>query len=559
VRDSASGSLGPTPAAKIRRSEWRWVAAWTAGILAFTAIPYLVGWLVAFRTGQTFGGFVIGAVDGNSYLAKMGQGARGAWLFQSVYTSEPHDGAFVFILYILLGKIAALLPGDAARLPLRMIWVFHLARLGFSAVLLCTVYRFVAYVLHNISERRLAWLMVTAGGGLGWVLVAAGHYNWLGSMPLDFVLPEGFTFLTVFTLPHIALARALLLEGLLVWLRIADTGDGWPTVASVFWLAMTLIVPFYPLVVGLVLGGTLVLRAFVGKLAALNRNLWQLVIRTAAAGTLPGIVVLYTIWVFSANPIMRGWSEQNLVLSPHPLHYLVAYGLPGLFALLGVVSVTRQIRSGTRSWAGYLLLAWVIVIPPFLYFPFNLQRRLVESFQVPLCVLSAIGIAQLLWPRLRSRMSRPQLAAGLLGALMAITPVLLIGGGAITALSASEPVFHQPGQVAVARWLDRNALRDDVVLCDQPSGNFLPAWAAVRAFVGHGSETIDAQTKQAAVERFFGSTDDVWHQELLRTTGIDFVLYGPDERLLGSFDPSKAAYLAAVFSLGNWDLYEVVW
>jgi hypothetical protein len=552
-------SPGSRSSLEIGRSEWRWVGAWTAGILIFTAIPYLLGWSVATRTGQTFGGFVIGAVDGNSYLAKMGEGARGAWLFTSAYTSEPHAGALLFVLYLILGKVAALLPGEAVRLPLRMIWIFHLARLAFSAMLLCTIYRFVSYIVDSVRVRRLAWLMVAGGGGLGWVLVAGGHAEWLGSMPLDFILPEGFTFLTTLTLPHIALARALLLEGLLVWLRMADTGDGHPVVAGLLWFAMALIVPFYPLVIGLVLASTLILRVLVRRSGALDHSLRKLLIQTLAAGILPGIVVLYTAWVFSANPVMRGWSEQNLVLSPHPLHYLVAYGLPGLLAVLGAIVVTRRIRSEAGFWPGYLLLAWAIVIPLFLYFPFNLQRRMVESYQVPLCVLSAIGIGQILWPRLRASLIRPYLAGGFLAVLFVITPVLLIGGGAITVLAAGEPAFHSPGQVAVAEWLSSNAADGDVVLCDQPSGNFLPAWAPVRAFVGHGSETIDVEVKQAAVERFFRTADDSWHRDFLRSNGIGFIMIGPGERSLGPFDPDEATYLTPVFSFGEWDLYEVAW
>jgi hypothetical protein len=514
---------------------------------------------VAIRTGQTFGGFVIGAVDGNSYLAKMGQGAHGAWLFKSVYTSEPHDGALFFILYILLGKIASLMPGAGVRLPLYMIWVFHVARVVFSAALLITVYRFVSYIVENVSERRMAWLMVAGGGGLGWMLVAAGQSDWLGSMPLDFILPEGFTFLTVLTLPHIALARALLLEGLMIWLRMADVGDRRPGAAGLLWLAMAMIVPFYPLVIALVLAATLILPTLIERSAGLYRRLRRLVIQTAAAGVFPGIVVGYTAWIFSTNPVMSGWSEQNLVLSPHPLHYLAAYGLPALLAIPGAILVVQQIRSGARFWPEYLLLAWAIVIPPFLYVPFNLQRRMVESYQMPLYVLSAIGIRRLVWPRLATRFIRPHLVAGFLAVLLAMTPVLLVGGSAITVLTAEEPIFHPADQVAVAEWLSKNAVAYELVLSDEPSGNFLPAWAPVRAFIGHGSETIDLESKRAAVERFFGTPDDPWHQELVQTNGVAYVLHGPAERLLGSFDPGASSYLSLAFSSGEWDLYEVVW
>ena len=166
--------------------------------------------------GTFFGGFVIGVEDGNSYLSKMRQGASGSWLVHLFHTSEPHQGALLYLFYVLLGKVAAFLPGEVVDLPARMILVFHLARVGFATGLLVTVYRFAAEFLDQVALRRITWLMVSLGGGLGWLLVAMGQDNWLGSYPLDFILPEGFTFLTVFALPHIALGRTLMLGGVIL-------------------------------------------------------------------------------------------------------------------------------------------------------------------------------------------------------------------------------------------------------------------------------------------------------------------------------------------------------
>jgi hypothetical protein len=329
----------------IHRREWRWVATVSFCILAFTCLPYLLGWGVAAGsdTGLTFGGFVIGVEDGNSYLAKMAQGARGHWLFHIVYTSEPHDGALLLLFYILLGKLAALLPGAGADLPLRLIWTYHLARLVCGAGLLAMVYRFVAEFLPTVGLRRLAWLMIALGGGLGWLLLALNMGDWLGSPPLDLILPEGFLFLTIFLLPHIALGRTLLLGGGLIWLEGAkklasselrkQRAALW---AGVLWLTMGLIVPFYPLVAGMVVGGTLLAwclleRRFPGREVAFS----------LLAGMILSPVVLYSAWVFTTNSVMAGWAGQNLILSPPPPHYVAAYLLPALLAAAGVLWVWR--------------------------------------------------------------------------------------------------------------------------------------------------------------------------------------------------------------------------
>jgi hypothetical protein len=527
----------------VQRSEWRWVAAWTLAILAFTSIPYLLGWCMAADRGATFGGFVIGVDDGNSYLAKMGQGARGHWLFHIVYTSEPHDGALFFLFHIILGKLAALLPGEAADLPLRSIWVYHLSRLVFAGGLLAVVYRFAAEFVETVSLRRLAWLMVSLGGGLGWLLLALGHGNWLGSPPLDFVLPEGFTFLTIFSLPHVALGRALLLAGLMAWLK----GRGLK--AGLLWLVMGLIVPFFPLVAGVVVSGTL-LAWWLGRRRFPSRETAVSVL----AGLICAPVVLYTAWVFLSNPVMKAWSEQNLILSPPPLHYLAAYLVPAALAVAGGVWVIRQ-RLPDRYW---LLLAWALVVPPLLYAPFNLQRRLIEGYQAPLCILAALGAGGVVWPWLGRRLRLPWMAAAAALLPMVPTSLLLVAGSSMSVIAGQPRIFPPKGAVDTAGWLASNTPEGALVLSGFESGNFLPGWSAVRSYHGHGPETIDFAAKTENVNRFYGAgAESRWRRDFLAENGVDYVLSGPAERQLGGFRPQDAAYLELVSESDGYSLYRV--
>ncbi|MGH2593225.1 MAG: hypothetical protein ACRDGG_06900, partial [Anaerolineae bacterium] len=195
---------------QVGRSEWRWVAMWIVVAAIVTSVPYVFG-LARSSPDRVFSGATFAVEDVNSYFAKMREGASGEWLFHIVYTSEPHDGALFFEFHLLLGKFATL-----TGLPLEV--TYHLARLVFGALLLLTLYRFIAVFSGSTAIRRVAFLLVAFGGGLGWVLMLAAQPNWLGSPPLDLILPEGFTFLVLYAMPHIALARTLMLLGLmLVW------------------------------------------------------------------------------------------------------------------------------------------------------------------------------------------------------------------------------------------------------------------------------------------------------------------------------------------------------
>jgi len=385
--------------------ELRFVLVFSVVALVITSIPYVLGATLATES-RIFGGFVYAVEDGYSYLAKMRQGAEGSWLFHIAYTPEPHIGTLFFPFHLLLGKVAALLPGPKNNLTARMVWVYHGARVVFGLGLLLTVYRFLASFTEDLAVRRLAWLMVTFGGGLGWLLVALGHPDWLGSTPLDFILPEGFTFLVLYAFPHIALARSLLLWGILFLLRAwegclksevrsldhasritqhATRITHHAALAGGVWLLMGLIVPFYVAVAWAVTGAAWValgLRAgpAVGRpwpTAGLHCESTLVAGVAGLAVLISAPIVAYSAWAFTSDPVYATWATQNRILSPHPLHYLAAYGV---LLVLAAFAARDAWREEGRGW---FPLAWVGVVPVLVYLPFNLQRRLVEGVQFP--------------------------------------------------------------------------------------------------------------------------------------------------------------------------------
>ena len=536
------------------RDEWRFVLILSIVALTVTCIPYMLGAALS-TEDRAFGGFVYAVEDCYSYLAKMRQGAEGAWLFHIAYTPEPHPGTLFFPFHLLLGKVAALLPG--ADLTRHMVWVYHGARVTLGLVLLITVYRFLAACTERVTVRRLAWLIVTFGGGLGWLLVALGQPGWLGSMPLDFILPEGFTFLVLYAFPHIALARSLLLWGILclvqAWQkrptstvqspdhasRIRDLK--WSTLAGFLWLSMGLIVPFYVVVAWAVMG-----TAWVALALRERRVPWQAGLLAAEAALVSAPIVIYSARAFTTDPVYATWAAQNQILSPHPLHYLAAYGIPLILAALAARDAWRAER------LGWLALAWVAVVPALVYLPFNLQRRLVEGMQVPLSFLAALGILNIRWKGSRARVVPGVLVAGL-----SLTNVMLVAGNCLLLQRQPAPIYRDAGEVATLDWLSEQVEPDSVVLAAYETGNYLPARVGARAFVGHGPESIRADEKKALVARFFDSkTENAWRRQLLAQYGVDYVLWGPAERRLGDL-PRQAAYLRRIYDKDGYAVFEV--
>jgi hypothetical protein len=515
------------------RAELRWVAIASLAVLLVASLPTLYAWSLA-DTDHVFTGFVYNAADGNSYIAKMRLGARGEWLFHLFYTLEPHQPALTLTWHLMLGKLSA-------GLGLPLVLTYHLARVILGLGLLLTVYVFVAVFSSEIYVRRLAWALVATGSGLGWLLVTLGASHFLGALPLDFWVPEAYVFLVLYSLPHLALAEGLLLWAL-IWAVRAFRGQGVRgcLLAGACAFVMTWIVPFYAGVLAAALGGYL-LALYIRRRRIPQREIGLAAL--AGAFVLPPLA--YNGWVFTSNPAFRTWAAQNLILSPHPVHYLLGYALLLVPAIWGSV---QAIRSHDERWL--LPVAWVLVVPFLLYLPFNLQRRLIAAAQVPLALLAAMG----LWAWLRNR--RWVMVAFV--AVASLSNLLLVAGSLGSISQRTYPIFRPGAEVAAFGWLAAHAEADEAVLASSQTGNAIPAWTDLRVFSGHGPETLDYVAKEADVQRFFQpQTDDAWRQSLLRQFAVDYVFHGPREQALGAWDPAAAAYLNPVHSESGYTIYKV--
>jgi hypothetical protein len=536
-----------TAGSVIARQEWRWAAAMAVAVMAFTTAPYLAA---AARQGADwrFSGALLAVEDGNSYIADMRQGAEGAWLFTLPYTSERHRPVLFFGLYLLLGKLAG--SGHGALLV-----VFHAARILAGVGLLLASYRFLAMFLPTVQQRRLGLLLVALGGGLGWLLTLLPA-PLFGSLPVDFISPEAFSFLVLFGLPHLALARALLLLGFLAYLRNKGL------LAGLAWLGVGLLQPLYVAAAWLIVAADIGTSFLAGRQAqaavlsitlspprphTLSGETRSRILTALQAGLLSAPMLLYTIVAFTTDPILAQWNAQNRLPSPHPLHYVLAYGAWLVPAVLG----WRVLRRANARLAQFAL-AWLLLAPVLLYLPIPTQRRLIEGVQLPLAALTVLGLTAL-----AGRAERWALV-GMAG--LALPTSLLLWAGALAAANRpAEPIFLPAAQAEAFEWLAAEAQPGEVALAAYDTGNALPAYTPLAAYIGHGPETIGLSAKVPRVARFYAAgTPDRERQALLAEGHIRFVLYGPHERTLGGFDPAAASYLQPIYRQGDYAVYAVV-
>lgn len=523
----------------VTRSERRWVLVFALGLVLLTGLPYLIA---ASQQGGVFTGFLIGVEDGNSYIAKMLAGAQGDWLFRSPYTAVAQGGALLYLPYILLGKLLG--PGAQHA---QLVLLFHLFR-SLALVAVCFAsYDFIAFFIKGINLRRLGLALATLAAGLGWVLLLMGSSNWWGSIPLDFYSPETFGFLANFSLPHLVLARALLLWALLAYLR-SPASETRPWLASAIWLAMVL-----THLITAALGLLLIFAhlVFTWIMARVNKDraraaFWRQ-LRYAAwaiAGAAP--VLLYNAWAYWQDSYLRTWAAQNQILSPSPLHYLFANGLLLPFAYFGLRSLLNK-----NATAGRFLLIWLALLPVLLYAPVGLQRRLAEGAYVMLIVLALLAFDA-------GRFAKRRRELWLFSLAFPSTLILLLGAWQ-SAQAVTSPVFRSADEIAAFEELRALADPGEVVLSAYETGNALPAWAPLRVLAGHGPESVDLERLLPRIAAFYqGRTLDDPRLELLQKYGVNYVFWGPAEQAFGSWQPGAASFLELIVDVGEYQIYQVI-
>jgi len=517
--------------------------------MLITTIPYFIGFA---RQGDSwrYTGFVFGIEDGNSYIAKMSIGSSGGWLFRTPYTSYPQQGFLAFFPYILIGKLAA-----SPELHDQLVVLFHCFRWVAGILSILATYDFIALFVREEWARRLGTAIASIGGGLGWLSIIGFGPLWQERLPLEFYSPETFGFLSIYGLPHLAMARALLLWGLTNYLSPHKGSGG-------FWMVFrqgllwTLLGFMQPLTI--VVGWCVILAHIAGMVGV---RVWHKVKEEEHEWSTPGFYagksgwifvfsspfVLYNVTAFQVVPFLKKWISQNLILSPPVTDYLLAYGLVVPFAIIFMVRLARE-GVPDEYW---LVLCWATMLPLLAYAPYNLQRRLPEGIWVAFTVLALKGVE---YQGAEGRKLRPILYISFL------SPLTLLIGGILAVWTPSVPLYRTVEEIESFKFLKEHAMPGNIVLAGYSTSNSLPAWAPLNTLVGHGPESIHLKEMMPKIEEFFmpGSSDEA-RLILLNEFNVDYIIRGPEEETGENWGlEDDGQHIEMIFRNDLYEVYEVL-
>ncbi len=485
--------------------EWRLPLLMGLVLAVVTAVPYVYAYAVQPHDHVFLGFFYLGD-DANTYLAKMRQGWEGAWSWQNRYTTESSQAAYLFMFWLVLGHLAAVL-----HLPL--IVVFQIARIAAAFALMAAAWAFIAHFIEDPRARRFAFYFCAIGLGMGYVIQALGHPVLFGNPTdtLDWRMPELTAFYSVLALPHFAWSGVFAAAGVVLTLKAIQRGSlALAVLAGAAWLGQASIHPQMPILMGGATAVALILRPAPprGWLAA------------GLAFAIPAPYILYSYLAFVGNPEVQRWTfHSKNALPPESFSLFFAIAPQLLLALVGLPVALRR-----RRREDLFLVAWLVLLAAILYLPNpagDLRRRFLDGIYLPLVVLAAMGLYESILPRLRSARARR---------LVPFSWVAFAAVGSAFLVLAPLAVATQP-QYSISRaeydglnWLGTQPAGR--VLSMPGVGLYIPAYSPDTVYVGHYDETFDYLNKaQTALQLLTGQADIVQFDEANR---IRYVVWTAD-------------------------------
>ncbi len=502
--------------------------------LLLLAIPYEAAER-SVPSNQQFTGFLINPWDGFSYLAKMRQGADGAWLFQLPYTPQPGQPAFLFGYYLFLGHLSRWI-GQS------LLAVFHGARLLNAALMYALIYVGYRRWLPSPRAAQAGLLLTILSGGLGWVGVP------FGLVASDLNIPESIPFLSAYTNAHFPLAVALLISGHLLVSEVPFGRIPRLLLATACGALQAIVLPFTILAQGAVLVIWLLWeQRWSNRFPDAGRPILRKKLEVAIAlGIGAGPWLAYDLWLTIGHPVLSIWSRQNQTPSPALWSYLLGFGVVLLLAILAAM------RAGVhRLPSGRLLLVWAAATFLLLYAPIGLQRRFSIGIYIPLVALAVWYLEA------RFRSNRPWRWSLILTTLLSVPSLVFVVLAGIAGVARGEPLLIlTQAEIRAYHWLRDHAPAGALVLAAPLSGNRLPAFADVRVIYGHPFETPNAGEAREAIEALYEA--GVGLEPLAgQAEGMTpvYAIFGPQEKELGA--PSWLEGFEPVVRMGDVQIFQL--
>lgn len=483
--------------------------------------------------------------DYNFYLSRIRQGMEGNFLVHEKYTSEPHSGSLIHVLYVAMGWIGRFVhvpyfrPGD----------VYHVARFVFAMTLLLSFAAVSRKVFTSFFWQLIGYLLAVTA--CTWVVIVypdgnprfGGYMGWWSVM--DSMQRISF-------IPHLLVGQTLIAVILLLGSEISllSRWGNWIFIGGLAFLLGMVFPPGFVFITATFLCMIGIEALYEWKSLGNRALVWgRDHVASRAIIIVLGIpALLYLQYLVGFYPWKR--LVEVDIIRPLPFNYIEYIKALGPMLPLGLVGLIFSFmrRSRLMILPSAWVVSWILLLVVFNFIPQQSPLRFSEMIpHLPLALLTAYFF-QVLWKTAQKKRVLAYLVAPISFGIP--LGLLLLGFGVMYSswlwqrdfidhkMRAAYPlvptgsfVMYPLKDFTAAMWfLKDNTTQDTVILSEQTAGNYFPVYSGNTSYVGHDN-TVKSEEKLIFVHAFYSNTmtTDQAKQWLLEEK-LSYVFFGPEEK-----------------------------
>ena len=511
-------------------------------LIASLALAVTLSGLLFETETYQYNGVPFDWADIATHWAAMQLGKAGEWKFILLSTPDiSQTGYYIKLFYIVLGHLARVL-------HLSVPVTFYAALFILNAATVYMLYLFISWFFSSTTSRYTSLLLTIFGSGLGWLMYLIQYLPPSKIDPIDFWLIDGHPFFSMLIFPHFSAVIIGLLGMMILFFHYL----GEPKPLYLIGMGLTSLVlqaiqSFAPALAFVFMGGILL-----GLWVKNKKFPYQEVKGIFWVGLSQLPLVAYNFFAFWKDPLWNQFALQNQTLSPPFEYYLWGYGLFWLFLLPGLFS-----RKFYRDPKNIGLLTWIVGALVLAYLPWQIQRRMMFYYTLPLSILVTYSLRNFFSPLLLrfipKLQSRKNILLVPLITLFSFSSIYL-AMGRIAYFPTHDPKLYSPREVVDAlTWLNENTTTDGILLSASETGLLAIAHNGQTVAIAHKMETTNYEQNLETIYRFYQNQITL---EEIDIPNLKWIVYGPFEQAINpSFIPSPE--LLPRYTQSNTTLYEI--
>lgn len=553
----------------ITKKEWRFVLLFSIVVMVITILPYLYGYLITPPDKQFMGIHAINPLDTYWYISLIEQAREGKIIFSYPSFSEFQQPIIFHPLFLLMGWFAGIF-----NIP--NIVVYHLFRVLLGFVFLWISYIFISHFLKDVLKRKIAFVLLAIGSGIGWIVASVGKLEQF--IPGDLWIKEINGFLVLYEAPLDILGVILILIIFLSFLKLLQTSQmRYALIAGLGLLLLLIVHPYEVFTVLLTLFLYLIYLIISKKIFPAffySKNFFIVMLLS-----LPGIA--YNYYAVTASPALNLWLKSAIFPYYSPLIYLGGFGLLVLLSFWAIYKILKQ-----KLNTFYFIVIWLIAAFSFAYQPWirqiYFQPKFLAGVMIVIAILSAEGIYSFL-KYLQRHISKTTAEGLVLWTItfMTFSNIAVIQRDIEYYKMRSWPFYLENDYLSAFDWIKNNAGRSDIILSNRDLAYFIPGITGNPIFFGLLDYYTNDYLNRKRVELkwlFEAPAQEAEKYKFLKDKNIGYFLYAPESLKItdahkksedyeiyyknyyydiSNFNPEKIIGLKAVYQNSKATIYKV--